>query len=154
MGTILTRYGDAAYDHEGYAAQVLDDGSLTSAYSDDTIPRMLGRVVAACGCGWTGCTRYPATGPFDSAAEELALAEWEHTHARPILERLHAEKWDQLRALLRRLADSHSTATHAVLSDLLPAARRDLIEGTLAALEAATELARQLREPPTNGGAR
>lgn len=26
MGTILTSYGDAADDHEGYAAQVLDDG--------------------------------------------------------------------------------------------------------------------------------
>jgi hypothetical protein len=78
MGVILCSYGDDAADHEGYAAQVLDDGSLTSTYSDDTRPKMVGQVVAACGCGWTGTTRYPERERYDEAAEELALAEWEH----------------------------------------------------------------------------
>jgi hypothetical protein len=68
MGTVLIGYGDAGYDHEGYAAQVLDDNSITGTYSDKTIPRMIGQVVAACDCGWTGTTRYPTTtGPFDAA---------------------------------------------------------------------------------------
>ena len=74
MGTILSSYGDAGYEHEGYAAYVLDDGTITGTYSSSTIPRMTGHVVAACGCGWTGTTRYPCTGgaPFDEHAEELS----------------------------------------------------------------------------------
>jgi hypothetical protein len=96
MGTILASYGDDAYDHEGYAAQLLDDGSLTGTYSNDTEPRMVGQVVAACGCGWTGTTRYPTTGPFDEAAHDLALAEWERDHARPTLQGLQVDHWDRL----------------------------------------------------------
>lgn len=38
MGTVLIGYGDASYDHEGYAAQVLDDNSITGTYSDKTRP--------------------------------------------------------------------------------------------------------------------
>jgi hypothetical protein len=62
MGSFLARYGDDAYDHEGYVAQVFDDGSLTGTCSNDTTPRMIGQVVAACDCGWTGSTRYPCPG--------------------------------------------------------------------------------------------
>ena len=54
MGTILICYGDA-----GYAAQVLDDDSITGTYSDATIPRMIGQVVTACDCGWTGMSPLP-----------------------------------------------------------------------------------------------
>jgi hypothetical protein len=70
MGTFLTSYGDDAYDHEGYAAQVLDDGSLTSTYSEDTTPRMVGQVEAACGCGWTGTTRYTEPEGYAEVAED------------------------------------------------------------------------------------
>jgi NTP pyrophosphatase (non-canonical NTP hydrolase) len=87
MGTILVNYGDAADDHEGYAGQVLDDGSITATYSNETRPRMIGAVVAACGCGWQGTTRYPTTELFDTVAEERALAEWETQHAVPTLTR-------------------------------------------------------------------
>ncbi|MGH8965744.1 MAG: hypothetical protein ACRDXB_10520 [Actinomycetes bacterium] len=145
MGTILTAYGDDASDHQGYAAQVLDDGSLTGTYSNDTTPRMIGQVVAACDCGWTGTTRYPSPEPFD--AEELALDEWERDHARPTLEGLHAVRWDRLATLLRQLAESPSALTHTRLSDLTLTAQRDLLGRTLAALTRATELAHQLRLP-------
>lgn len=145
MGTVLVGYGDAAYDHEGYAAQVLDDGSLTGTYSNETMPRMIGQVVAACECGWTGSTRYPAVDVFDDAAEELALAEWEHTHAVPVLRRTQADKWDQLCVVVRRLADSHSTATRELVERLSPDARLDFIDETLAALDRARELAGELR---------
>jgi hypothetical protein len=156
MGVILCSYGDDAYDHEGYAAQVLDDGSLTSTYSDDTRPRMVGAVVAACGCGWTGSTRYPERERYDEAAEDLALAEWEHDHARPTLEGLRAEQWTRLGALLRRLAHSYNTAGGGLISGLTPAEQRELLDRTLAGLDRATKLAHQLHEPleTTPGGAR
>lgn len=105
MGTILASCGDAAYDHEGYAAQVLDDGSLTTTCNTQTKRRMVNEVVAARGCGWTGTTRYPTTTQlFDEQAEELALGESEHAHARPLLARLQRAELARLRALLRSLA--------------------------------------------------
>lgn len=111
MGTVLTGYGDAGYDHEGYAAQVLNDNSITGTYSDKTKPRMIGQVVAACDCGWTGTTRYPTTtGPVDQDAEQLALTEWEHTHARPTLRRLQHE---ESAGSAGTYADSPGTATNS-----------------------------------------
>ncbi|MGH3975013.1 MAG: hypothetical protein ACRDS9_17035 [Pseudonocardiaceae bacterium] len=154
MGTILESYGDDGYDHEGYAAQVLDDGSLTGTYSPETEPRMVGQVVAACGCGWTGTTSYPTTGLFDDAAEDLALGEWERDHARPTLEGLRATSWDRLHAVVRQLATS--TTTGAQFIAVPPAEQLDMLKSTLAALNRATELARQLRAPldTTLGGER
>lgn len=154
MGRFLSGYGDEAYDHEGYAAQVLDDGSLTATYSNDTAPRMIGQVVGACDCGWTGATRYPTTEPFDEAAEERALAEWEHVHARPTLEAGHVRKWDRLhRILATRAADVVPSTPVAGLSS---AARRHVLNQTLTSLDEAAQLARELLEPlaqrPGNGG--
>lgn len=156
MGTFLGGYGEDAYDHEGYAAQVLDDGSLTATYSDQTQPHMVGQVVGACGCGWTGTTRYPTpSGPFDEVAELRALGEWERDHARPTLEGLRAERWDRLRRLVRGLAESHATTTRARFRDLSLAEQRALLDRTLASLGRAIALGRQLREPleTSSGGA-
>lgn len=100
MGTILTSYGDAGYEHEGYAAQVLDDGTLTGTSSPETRPRMVGQVVAACDCGWTGTTRYPSS----QEGDEAALAEWEHTHARPVLVAAQHTDLTRLQSWLRGLA--------------------------------------------------
>ncbi|MGH8919882.1 MAG: hypothetical protein ACRD0H_16385, partial [Actinomycetes bacterium] len=144
MGTILELYGDTAYEHEGYAAQVLDDGTLTGEYSNATMPRMVGQLVAACGCGWTGSTRYPTTDRFDQAAEDLALDEWERDHARPALEGLRVGTWDRLRSGERRLAESHATTTPTRFGELRPAAQRDLLDRTQSALDTATRLVREL----------
>lgn len=156
MGTILASYGDDAYDHEGYAAQLLDDGSVTGTYSNDTEARMVGQVVAACGCGWTGSTRYPTTGPFDDTARDLALAEWERDHARPTLHGLQVDHWDRLRTMVRQLAESHATTTRTRFSGLSPVEQRELLDRTLTGLDRATTLARQLRAPlqtdPAGGG--
>jgi hypothetical protein len=128
--------------------QVLDDGSLTGTYSDDTESRMVGQVVAACGCGWAGSTRYPTTtGPFDEAAHDLALTEWERDHARPILEGLRADHWARLRTMVRELAESHATTTRTRFSGLSPAEQRELLDRTLARLGHATRLAHRLRGP-------
>ena len=139
MGRFLTGYGDAGYDHEGYAAQVLDDGTLTSGYSADTEARMIGQVVAVCDCGWTGTTRYPCPTPLDEAAHDLAMAEWEHSHARPVLERAQNRDLTRLRQLLGDLA------VGVELSDTAPRqAPAEQLAHTVGRLRAASELARQL----------
>jgi hypothetical protein len=140
MGRFLTSYGPAGYDHEGYPAQVLDDGALTSEHSADTRGRMVGQVVAACDCGWTGTTRYPTRDEFDEDAEELALEEWEHAHARPVLEQHQQAQTTRLRALLRDLADGLTTTGDSGRPLV------DRLDRILRALDQATQLAQQLRE--------
>lgn len=152
MGTILTGYGDAGYDHEGYAAQVLDDGSITGTHSDETAPRMIGYVVAACDCGWTGTTHYPTTtGPFDEDAEQRALTEWEHQHARPALEDLRASSWERLRPVLRGIGSPRAALTGAQFIALPAAEQRAVAERTLRALDLASGLARELRDTSSGG---
>lgn len=143
MGRFLTSYGDAGYDHEGYAAQVLDDGSLTGTYSAETRPRMIGQIVAACGCGWAATTRYPCPEPFDEQAEELALAEWETTHARPVLEQAQRDRAARLAQLLHRLAEHHRA--HLQENEPHPRRQQELLDRTLRTLATATNLARELR---------
>ena len=143
MGTILSSYGDAGYEHEGYAAYVLDDGTITGTYSSSTIPRMTGHVVAACGCGWTGTTRYPCTGgdPFDEQAHELALGEWEHTHALPALDAAVRDRARRLPRLLSSLAADLDTQ----LGDATAAPERAaVLERTLRGLDDARALAHDL----------
>jgi hypothetical protein len=146
LSTVLTSYGDAGYAHEGYAAQVLDDDSITGIYSNETEPRMIGHVVAACDCGWAGTTRYPTTtGPFDEDAEQLALTEWEHTHARPTLRRLQLEELDRLGRHLRSLAWYSTKLAPNSLKIQSRAARLDLLDQVLEDLNRAAESARQLQ---------
>jgi len=144
MGTFVTGYGDEGYDHEGYAAQVLSDGTLTNTSSNDTEARRSGQVVA-CGCGWRGTTRYATiTGPLDAAAHNLALEEWEHQYVRPTLERAWVRKGDQLRTVLVGLADLHRAAAGGGLPR---AQQRDLLTRTLDRLARPSELVGQLRAP-------
>ncbi|HEX2300003.1 MAG TPA: hypothetical protein VHH34_16080 [Pseudonocardiaceae bacterium] len=145
MGTFLTGYGDAGYEHEGYAAQVLNDGSVTDTYSSATRPRMIGQVIAACGCGWAGTTRYPCPEPFDEQAEDLALAEGETTHARPLLEQAQQDRAARLGQLLHGLAEEH----RARLDQSGPGPTQydlELLDRTLRTLATATDLARELRD--------
>ncbi|MQA14921.1 MAG: hypothetical protein GEV09_12315 [Pseudonocardiaceae bacterium] len=142
VGTFLTGYGTAGYDHEGYAAHVLDDGSLTGTHSADTRPRMVGAVVAACDCGWTGATRYPRRTEFDEDAEELALQEWERSHARPVLERAQRGELWRLEAQLRELA----TVAQQLCGADRPPLRAGQLSRVVDALEAATALARRLQD--------
>jgi hypothetical protein len=53
---------EPAYDHEGWAASVLeDDGTdTTSTSSDELKPRVIGWR-AACNCGWRGLVVYPCS---------------------------------------------------------------------------------------------
>lgn len=125
MSRMLIDYGDTGYAHEGYAAQILDDDSITGTYSHETEPRMTDQVVAACDCATT-------TGPFGQNAERVTLAEREHTHAGPTLQRLQLEELDRLGEHLRTFASYSATlAPHAgldllghVLADLTPRSPR------------------------------
>src|SRR5947209_1167694 len=138
MGRMLMDYGQYDYDHEGYAAEVLDDGSLTGTPSGDTVPRMIGQMVAACGCGWTGATRYPSRNPFDHGAEDLALAEWERAHARPTLEGARVDTWDRLGAVL---STAPLLSTSGQEFTALPRDEQLVVRAeTLAGLRQATEL--------------
>jgi len=140
MGTFLTSYGDTGYDHEGYAAYVLDDGTLTSTWGPDTRPRMTGERVAACSCGWTGTTRYPTRELFDEQAHELALGEWEHTHAVPALSAAVRDRTRRLPRLLSSLAADLDTR----LGDATAPQRAAVLERTLRGLDDARALAQDL----------
>jgi len=140
MGTILSGYGDAGYGHEGYVGQLLDDGTITGTYSSSTIPRMTGHVVAACGCGWSGTTRYPTRELFDEQAHELALGEWEHTHAVPALSAAVRDRARRLPRLLTSLAAD----LDARLGDAAAPQRAVVLERTLRGLDDARALAQDL----------
>ena len=67
MDTIL----DDLYDHEGFAARRLPDGTLTGTWTKATAT--FDAYVAACGCGWRGDDDQPPT----EKGHEAALDAWE-----------------------------------------------------------------------------
>ena len=75
MGTVI----EDLYDHEGYGARRLPDGSLTGTWSAETAN--FDAYVAACGCGWRGGDPHPPT----EEGYESAVDEWERARARPLL---------------------------------------------------------------------
>jgi len=66
VGTIR----EGLYDHEGYAARKLPDGTLTSAWTQAT-PRFVA-YVGACECGWAADAEHPPT----PDGEVAALDDW------------------------------------------------------------------------------
>ena len=92
MGVII----EDLWDHEGYAARRLLDGTLTG-----TVIREFTAIVPACGCGWQGDRTYPPT----EDGEELALDEWLAEHATPLLERQATRRRDDLDRVLGWLGD-------------------------------------------------
>jgi hypothetical protein len=69
------------WDHEGYAARRLPDGTLTGTWTAATAA--FTAYVPACGCGWHADRDHPPT----EEGEEAALAQWRAEHATPLLER-------------------------------------------------------------------
>jgi hypothetical protein len=92
MGVII----EDLWDHEGYAARRLPDGTLTS-----TGIREFTAFVPACGCGWHGDREHPPT----EDGEELALDQWRAEHATPLLERQATRRRDDLARVLGWLGD-------------------------------------------------
>jgi hypothetical protein len=119
MGAIL----DDLDGHEGYPLRQLPDGTATSRWTADTT--RFTSYIAACECGWTGEGRYQPT----EDGYDAALDEWEHDHARPLLEHVIPHRAQELlretmRALRDLAAERPLTATEALRR--LDAGRDDL----------------------------
>ncbi len=74
MGSII----EDLYNHEGYGARLLSDGTLTATWWAETAS--FEAYVAACSCGWRGGEHPPTDEGYDGAVDA-----WEHDHARPLL---------------------------------------------------------------------
>jgi hypothetical protein len=118
MGRII----DDLYDHEGYAARKLPDGTLTGTWTSDTADFVA--FVPACSCAgpgsapwseWYGSTEYPP----NEAGEDAALAEWERVHARPLVsDTTPAGLEEDVTAFLGRLRELTTERPAAVLGEL------------------------------------
>jgi hypothetical protein len=108
MGAII----DDLDGHEGYPLRQLPDGTTTSRWTSSTA-RIAG-YVPACDCGWTGTGHYqPTEAGYD------ALDEWEHDHARPLLEHVIPDRVQQLlRDTLHALRDLAVDRPHAAAKAL------------------------------------
>jgi hypothetical protein len=90
MGVVI----EDLWDHEGYAARRLPDGTLTGSWTHAT--REFEAFVAACGCGWRGHLSYPPT----EGGEELAVKQWRSQHAEPLLARQAERRQRELARVL------------------------------------------------------
>jgi hypothetical protein len=93
MGVVI----EGLWDHEGYAARRLLDGTLTGTWTWAT--REFDAYVGACGCGWRANLNYPPT----DAGEQAALDHWHQGHATPLLERQAQQRRAELAQGLRAL---------------------------------------------------
>ena len=88
MGSILfTEAGEGLYDHEGYVAHILDDGSSAGGVWTAEIGRRTVGWRCECSCGWAGPV-YDSRGPqspSDDQADEMMDRDWDAGHARPLL---------------------------------------------------------------------
>jgi hypothetical protein len=87
------------WDHEGYGARCLPDGTLTGTWTHAT--DAFTAYVPACGCGWHGELTYPPT----EEGEEAALKQWRADHATPLLERQVERRQERLTRALEWLGD-------------------------------------------------
>lgn len=102
------------YEHEGYAARVSPDS--TSTNTDEIVA-----YIAACGCGWAGQTRYPAT----ASGKDEAIAEWDRAHLQPLIEfaRRTWHDWAErvaarARHIAQQVTDGHLTDSELVMERL------------------------------------
>jgi hypothetical protein len=91
MGTLyLGPYADDVNDpvtHEGYAARLMPDGTLTSTWGTGHIG-----LVAVCECGWRGQTIHPPGG-LDSPEYEAAERDFETQHLDPLIAAAARRSW-------------------------------------------------------------
>jgi hypothetical protein len=72
------------YPHEGYAARVMPDGTLSGSWGGDIPDDAHIGFRAACACGWTGETLHPP-GDYESDGYQAAEAEWDREHLQPLI---------------------------------------------------------------------
>lgn len=88
----------ARYGHEGYAVQVLADGSESRCWVTE-----FREYRAGCGCGWRGATVYPPTEAGETAAQD----EWSDEHLRSLLRQVVAGKVVPATAVLDLIDELH-----------------------------------------------
>jgi len=109
---------EGLYEHEGYAARKLGDGTLTSAWTAATAT--FTAYVGACECGWTATTAHPPT----EAGEVAALDDWAG-HADQQEAAQQARRRQQLAETLRALGGiAASVEDPATLPRIVRAANR------------------------------
>ncbi len=149
MGAIV----EDRYDHEGYGARQLPDGTLTGVWSAETAK--FEAYVASCGCGWHGGHHPPSQAGYESAVEE-----WEADHARPLLAKtvpaaLTALIGDVKRNLSHLLAERPLAAIEALrglASWADAAAARTQDAGRIRATQAALDRVPRRPAPPRRLG--
>jgi hypothetical protein len=87
---------EGLYDHEGYAARKLGDGTLTGTWTAATAA--FTAYVACCECGWTASIEHPPT----EAGEDAALDDWT-AHADQEQARQRERRRRELAEVLRAL---------------------------------------------------
>jgi hypothetical protein len=93
MGVII----EDLWDHEGYGARRIPDGTLTGTWTHAT--RAFTAFVPACGCGWRGEVDYLPT----ETGEAFAIDQWRSEHAEPLLARRAERRQLELAQALRAL---------------------------------------------------
>ena len=134
MGAVL----DDLYDHEGFGARRLPDGTLTDMWTQATAK--FDAYVAACDCGWRGEEDRPPT----EAGYEIAIDDWERDHARPVQART-------VPARVTKMIRDLRTEVGALVKERPAAAQRALRE-VQAWTDSAMALARGTNPPPSRGG--
>jgi hypothetical protein len=134
MGVVL----DDLYNHEGFGARRLPDGTLTDSWTQATAK--FDAHVAACDCGWRGDEDRPPT----DAGYEIALDDWERGHARPLLARTIPTRVTRLMGDLK--------TEIGTLAKERPAAAQQALSEVRAWTDAAMALARGTNPPPSRGG--
>ncbi|MDQ1539142.1 MAG: hypothetical protein QOE58_3535 [Actinomycetota bacterium] len=134
MGALL----DDLYDHEGFSARRLPDGTLSATWTAATAD--FDAYVAACDCGWRGEADRPPT----DAGYEVAIDDWERDHARPLLARTVPAR---VTRMIRDLRTEVGT-----LAKERPAAAQQALSEVRAWTDAMMALARGAAPPPSRGG--
>jgi hypothetical protein len=98
--------GFSELEHEGYLALILNDGSDTGEWNQETEHRMIGRR-PACVCGWRGSDIYDDL-PEGPEAESALMESWRVEHAEPLAWR------SGVRVALDDVRDAESRLVRAV----------------------------------------
>ena len=120
-------YAQQVGGHEGYAARLLPDETLTGTWTAETDEFVA--YVSACGCGWAGETRHSPT----DAGEDAALEEWDRFHLAPLISAAAREFWprwvDALAERAARVADHIAAGDPAAAVELMRRIEDDVRQG-------------------------
>ena len=96
MGILyLGPYADDVNDpvtHEGYAARLMPDGTLTATWGGQYGRTGHTSLVASCECGWRGDVSYPP-GDIDGPECQAAERDFETQHLNPLIEAAQRRSW-------------------------------------------------------------